>query len=82
MTNLSENTEGNNANTVLATVNFNLVGQLRKALEGLPDDRLIICQVVATDGKAWNMWGEFCPQVPQGTIACLTFRHDELETLP
>ena len=79
-TNINEN--GNCANRVLATVNFHQVGQLRKALEGLPDDTFIACQVVAKDGKAWNMWGEFCPKVPQGTIACLTFRHDELETLP
>ena len=68
--------------TVLPTVNFCNVGELRKALEDLPDDRFIACQVVAKDGKAWNMWGEFCPQVPQGTIACLTFKHDELDTLP
>ena len=73
---------GNDANRLLATVNFCNVGELRKALENLPDDRFIACQVVAKDGKAWNMWGEFCPQVPQGTISCLTFRHDELETLP
>lgn len=72
----------NDGNTVLAAVNFHTIGTLKKALEGLPDDRFIACQVVAKDGKAWNMWGEFCPQVPQGTIACLTFRHDELETLP
>lgn len=72
----------NDGNTVLDTVNFHTVGQLKNALKDLPDDRFIACQVVAKDGKAWNMWGEFCPQVPQGTIACLTFRHDELETLP
>jgi hypothetical protein len=70
------------AGNTVAPVNFHTVGTLKKALEGLPDDRYIVCQVVAKDGKVWNMWGEFCPQVPQGTIACLTFRHDELETLP
>ena len=79
---LNINENGNCANRMLATVNIHQVGQLRKALEGLPDDTFIACQVVAKDGKAWNMWGEFCPKVPQGTIACLTFRHDELETLP
>lgn len=66
----------------ISSRNFCNVGELRKALEDLPDDRFIACQVVAKDGKAWNMWGEFCPQVPQGTIACLTFKHDELDTLP
>jgi hypothetical protein len=63
-------------------VSFGTVGELRKALEGVDDNRLIICQVVAKDGKVWNMWGEFCPQIPQGTIACMQFKHDELETLP
>ena len=62
--------------------NFHTVGQLRKLLEDLPDDRFIACQVVAADGKAWNMWGQFCGQVPHETIACLTFAHDELKTLP
>lgn len=80
---IPDSTETNDdGNTVLATVNFHSVGTLKKALKGLPDDRFIACQVVAKDGKVWNMWGEFCPQVPQGTIAFLTFRHDELETLP
>lgn len=75
-------TEASNDGNTVAPVNFHTVGTLKKALEGLPDDRSIVCQVVAKDGKVWNMWGEFCPQVPQGTIACLTFRHDEFETLP
>ena len=80
--NIINEEKGNDVNHVLPTVNFCNVGELRKALEDLPDDRFIACQVVAKDGKAWNMWGEFCPQVPQGTIACLTFKHDELDTLP
>lgn len=77
-----EATNSTTGNTSLASVTFYTVGSLKKALEGLPEDRFIACQVVAKDGKAWNMRGEFCAQVPQGTIACLTFRHDELETLP
>lgn len=62
-------------------IEFHNVGQLKKAIEGIPDDRFIACQVVANDGKAWNMRGEFCPKVSQGDIACLTFRHEELDTL-
>lgn len=61
---------------------FCRVGQLRKALEDLPDDKFIHCQVAAKDGKAWMMWGEFAPRVKDGDIAVLSFRHDELETLP
>lgn len=72
----------NENNSMSEIVHFYKVGELRKALEGLPDDRLIVCQVVAKDGKAWNMQGGFCPKVPQGTIACLTFKHHQLETLP
>ena len=63
-------------------IEFHTVGQLKKALDNLPDDRFIVCQVVSNDGKAWNLWGEFCPQIPNGNMACLTFRHDQLTTLP
>jgi len=65
----------------MGSIKFNTVGQLRKALEGVPDDRIIVPQVVAEDGSAWNMWAEFCPQVPQGTIACLQLTHIELKSL-
>lgn len=58
------------------------VGELRKALEGVPDDRFIACQVVAKDGRTWNMNATFCPRVPHGTIAAITFDHHELKTLP
>lgn len=64
------------------SIKFSTVGELKKALENVPDDRFLACQVVAVDGTAWNMWGNFCPQVPNGTIACLTFEHTELETMP
>lgn len=52
------------------------VGQLKKLLENLPDERLIVCQVVTPQKGVWNMWGRFCPQVPQGTVACMTFSHE------
>ena len=64
------------------SIEFGNVGQLRKTLEGVPDDTLIACQVVAQDGRAWNMAASFCPRVPHGTIACLQLRHPELKTLP
>jgi hypothetical protein len=64
-------------------IQFHTVGQLKKALGDLPDDRLIICQVVSKDGKAWNLWGEFCPQISNSSnMACLTLKHDQLTTLP
>ena len=63
-------------------INVCNVKSLRAALEDLPDDRLIICQVVGQDGTAWNLHGSFTSQVPNGTIAILTFEHPELKTLP
>lgn len=58
------------------------VKDLRNALENLPDDRIVMCQVVGQDGSAWNMRGSFCKQVQNGNISVLTFKHDELKTLP
>ena len=63
------------------TIQFTKVGQLKKAIEGLKDETFVACQVVAENGEAWNMWGEFCRQVPGGNISCLTFRHSDLKTL-
>lgn len=63
----------------LKIIPFHTVGQLRKALEGVPDDRIIMNQVVGFDGTAWNMYAEFCGQVAkEGSIACLTFKHEKL----
>ncbi len=64
------------------TVRIYNVKTLRDALEGLPDDRIIMCQTVGKDSGAWNMWGSFCKQVPNGDIAVLTFEHDQLKILP
>lgn len=63
-------------------IEFHTVGQLRKALEGVPDERMIICQVVGKESGAWNMCARFTPQVQGGTIAVLTLDHPELKTLP
>ena len=64
------------------TVSIYNVKTLRDALEGLPDDRIIMCQTVGQDHTAWNMCGSFCKQVPNGDIAVLTFQHSDLKTLP
>lgn len=64
------------------TVSIYNVKTLREALDGLPDDRIIMCQIVGKDGSAWNLWGSFCKLVPNGDIAVLTFEHDRLKTLP
>lgn len=58
------------------------VADLRKALEGLPDERLIVSQVVAMDGTAWNLAAEFCPTAAGGNVAVLSLTHPLLRTMP
>lgn len=66
----------------MKVIRFYRIKELRDALEGLPDERTIACQVIGSEKGAWNMWGEFCPEVVPRGIACLTFRHDMIRTLP
>lgn len=58
------------------------VGDVKKALEGVPDDKLIIGQVVGTEKGAWNLPVEICPKISQGNIAMITLKHHELRELP
>lgn len=59
------------------------VGDLRKAIEQLPDDRPILAQVVATNGQAWNMEALFTAQPHYLKWASiLTLKHDDLARLP
>lgn len=60
---------------------FFTVGQLRKLLEGVPDERHIMCQVVATNGQAWNMIGQFAPKIGNNSSALLQMKHEELTEL-
>ena len=39
-------------------------------------------KAIDQDGSAWNLQGDFCPQVWRGTIAVLTMSHPDLRTLP
>jgi len=57
------------------------IGELRRAIEGVPDDRPILFQVVATNGQAWNMCCEFVPSY-RDHMAILQLTHRELERLP
>jgi hypothetical protein len=77
---IEENNLDGNAETNITDICT--VGTLKKALDSLPNDRFIGCQVVANDGKTWLMRGEFCSKVMLGSIACITLRHDDLKTLP
>lgn len=58
------------------------IASLRKALEDLPGDRIIFCQVAFGDGGAWNMGGSFTPCVPGGDIALLSFSHPSFNRMP
>ncbi|RFC34906.1 MAG: hypothetical protein DID92_2727744338 [Candidatus Nitrotoga sp. SPKER] len=64
------------------------IGELRQALEGVPDERLLKAQVIAKDGGAWILNVEFCASVPVGSsmpggsMAVLKLTHPELETMP
>lgn len=59
------------------------VGQLKELLKDLPDDREIYCQVVAKNGQARIMRGEFHAETPRSVpvFACLQLKHDQLERL-
>ncbi|CAE6716473.1 hypothetical protein [Candidatus Nitrotoga fabula] len=67
---------------------MNTVGELRQALEGVPDDCVLKGRVVAKNGSAWTLNIEFCASVPAGynvhggTMALLKLTHPDLETMP
>lgn len=61
---------------------FRTVGELRVLLEGLPDDRLVLAQVAASDGTAWMLMPSFVRKVTGGTVAALSLSHHRLATLP
>ena len=58
------------------------VADIRRAIDGRADDEIIVHQVVAEDGKAWNMEGVIAPflQMKRGLVIC--FKHPQLKTLP
>jgi len=59
-------------------IEITTVGSLRKAIEGLPDDRILIKQVVGyrQDSGAWNMYAYLTREV--GDLTVLTFKHPQL----
>ena len=65
------------------------IGDLKQALEGIPDDRILKAQVMAKDGGAWTLSLELCASVPAdssmppgGSMAMLKLTHPDLETMP
>lgn len=58
------------------------VGDIRRAIEGRADDELVMSQVVATDGTAWNMAVVIAPIFGQPRGLVIDLRHPQLFTLP
>ena len=58
------------------------VGRLRAALAELPADQPIVVQVVAKDGKCWNVFADFYPATEQCRLGVISCHHPKLETLP
>ena len=75
-------------NAVRATesAHFRTAGDLRALLDGVPDDRIIMAQVVGSESGAWNMVPTFAPcsgcTHGSGDISVLTFSHPMLSHLP
>ena len=65
------------------TFEISTVGQLRQAIAGLSDERPVLCQVIATNGQAWNMFCELTPD-PDSLkgAAVLQLKHRDLKWLP
>lgn len=55
------------------------VGDLKKKLIDLPDDALIMCQVVAADGTVWNMGGD---AGTAGSLFVIQLSHPDVKSLP
>ncbi|MEO6421713.1 MAG: hypothetical protein ABIR84_03290 [Candidatus Nitrotoga sp.] len=64
------------------------IGELKQALEDVPDDRLLKAQVVAKNGSSWTLDVELCALVPAGSSApgesmsVLKLTHPDLESMP
>jgi len=57
------------------------VGQAIEYLQKLPIDKLLLAQVVAEDGGAWNMQLSI-NDVSDSSYAVVTLSHPELKTMP
>jgi len=58
------------------------VRQLIEKLSALPQERMVVCQVVGKDGSAWNMAFEFESVPHSDSLVVLTVSHHDLLALP
>lgn len=64
---------------------INTLGDLRAAVascEGLPDEKMVVNQVVGSESGAWNMAMDFIPKIRNGTLTCFSMSHPNLKNLP
>jgi len=58
------------------------IGDLKKAIEDLPNDRFIMAQVVGNDGSAWNCEIDFLSVISKNSnVACIILSHKDLTSL-
>jgi len=56
------------------------VQELIVSLSKLPQDKQVVCQVVAEDNTVWNCWYDF-NDIERSQLVQLRIHHDELKTL-
>lgn len=58
------------------------IGQLRKAIEGIPDDRMVMPQIVGQDSGVWNVHLQAAWMKEGSKFFILTGSHPDLDHLP
>ena len=58
------------------------IKDLKKALEQFDDESEVLCQVVAENGTAWNMFFELSKARGDNNLVALSVTHPFLKQLP
>lgn len=56
------------------------IGTLIEQLKKMDAEKSLVCQVIAKDGKTWNMAADFI-DIPNSTIVQICVTHPDLKTL-
>ncbi len=59
-------------------IKFHTVGQLKEALKDVPDDTGVMCQTVAVNGDAWNMFAQIVPLNDKVKSTILQLYHPDM----
>ena len=57
------------------------VSEVIERLQTLPQDKVVLCQVVAEDGKTWNCFYEFNDVKDSDWLCQLRISHPQIATL-